>query len=126
MDPEQKELEYVKLWMQQSQLFWSRLQSAALLHTGILAGWYTIKNNHPRLGIGLLALGFAISFFLLFIMRRDGQYMDSIRNRAPNAFPWTGADAPNGRLCGMIIVGLLMLCELTLIFKPCIKSILNA
>jgi len=35
-----EKLEYVKLWMQQSQLFWSRLQTATALHTGILVGWY--------------------------------------------------------------------------------------
>ena len=120
------EIEYLKLWMEQSKLFWSRLQSAAVLHTAVLAGWYTLGPTHPRLRCALLFLGLILSVFLLAIMVRDARYLDSLRGKVGALhFPYTGSDNPKGRDCGYIIVGILMVAEVALMFRSRILDLLR-
>ena len=109
------QIEYARLWMQQSQLFWSRLQTAALLHSGVLVGWYKLRDAEPILNRGLLALGIFLSVFVVAIMVRDSQYMDKMKKLAGNTFPKTGKGAHYGRVCGFIIVLTFPVLELLLL-----------
>jgi hypothetical protein len=110
-------LEYVKLWMQQSQLFWSRLQTVAALHTGVLLGWYKSRSE-VLLKMGILTVGMILSVLVFIVMLRDGFYMDRFAKLA-NA---SGEDlCPKiggrwiGRVCGLLFVGILMFAELGLL-----------
>jgi len=109
-------IEYVKIWMQQSQLFWSRLQTISALQTGILVGWYKLAND-PCLRIGILLMGIILSALILFIMRRDTKYMKKMEELAKNEFPTANdcKDAPTGRQCGYAIVAVLILADLILL-----------
>jgi uncharacterized membrane protein len=115
---ESLKIEYVKLWMEQSRLFWSRLQSVTALHTGVLAGWYIIKKDNNEwlwLAPFLLALGILLSAFILVIMCRDGQYMNAMRDKAGvDIFPHPNCRCPVGRVCGITMVLLLMAVEAVL------------
>jgi hypothetical protein len=113
------EIEYARMWMQQSQLFWSRLQTAAILHSGVLAAWYKLPEDSV-LKTGVLCLGIFLSVFIIAIMVRDSQYMKEMRRRAGKSFPDTGKDAPHGRTCGYIIVSVFPIIELLILLlrKP--------
>jgi hypothetical protein len=114
-------IEYVKLWMQQSQLFWSRLQTAALLHSGVLVGWHSLPSTECVMKRGMLFLGIFLSVFLIAIMVRDGQYMEKLKALAGTDFPETGKAAPKGRMCGYIIVTTFPVIELflLLVYENC-------
>jgi small-conductance mechanosensitive channel len=71
MDSEHKELEYVKLWMEQSKLFWSRLQIAITIHSGGLVGWYYLHEKNIWMGSMWLLIVVTLSYCLREIMHRD-------------------------------------------------------
>lgn len=73
MDSEQKEIEYLKLWMEQSKLFWSRLQIAITIHSGGLVGWYYLYGKNVLLGSIWLLIVVTLSFCLRQIMCRDSE-----------------------------------------------------
>lgn len=125
MNEKEIEFEYLKLWQTHSRMLWSRLQTAALLHSGILVSWYTLhKDGRIRLAAGVLVFGVILSSFILAIMVRDTHYVDVLKNRAGAAFPTTNKSL-SGRLCAYLIVGTLMMAEIILFFYPCIKKCLN-
>ena len=111
-----QKIEYAKLWMTQSQLFWSRLQTAALLHSAVLAGWYGAK-DHPRMRMALLGLGIILSCLLMMLMGRDAHYMEEMRKRADETFPDPEKHHIPGRKCGFAIVIILTLAEVVLLAR---------
>lgn len=109
-------IEYVKLWQVHSNLLWSRLQTVALLHTGVLVGWYNLqKESRWTLANLVLVFGLIVSVFVIAIMVRDSQYLDVLRRLSGDAFPTTNKSAPSGRGCGYLIVITLMVGELLLL-----------
>lgn len=126
-DPTPK-IEYVKLWMQQSQLFWSRLQTTSVLHSGVLIGWYKLETDDKSdLKSMILLLGIWLSIFLIAIMYRDSQYMEAMKAKAkgfsmtnPNelkedAFPHLNKNSLSGRACGYFIVATFPVVEIFLL-----------
>jgi len=111
-------IEYVKLWMEQSRLYWSRLQTATALHTGVLVGWYYLQRDKdsPALALFLLCAGILLSILILVIMWRDTRYMDAMRKKAgEDVFPYPKCRLPIGGCCGALIIIFIMLAELCLL-----------
>ena len=96
----------------------SRLQTAALLQSGVFTAWYALKPKADLIPVknGLLLTGFLVSVFIISIMVRDGQYMEVLKSRAGVIFPYTGKDAPKGRGCGLFIVVILAAADIALFF----------
>ncbi len=111
--PPKNDKDYVEHWMRQSELFWSRLQSATVLHSGVLIGWYQIKSKEVFLRAGILFFGIIISGFLIAIMARDADYMKRFRDICGIYFPH--CEKGNGRACAYWIIGILMGIELVLL-----------
>ncbi|MDO8609357.1 MAG: hypothetical protein Q7R95_02325 [bacterium] len=111
-------IEYVNLWMQQSQLFWSRLQTATALHTGILVVWFYLSKDEDWSWLSpfLLGLGIVLSSLILIIMWRDGKYMDAMKDKAgKEVFPHPKCKCPIGRFCAAIMLVILMVVEVCLL-----------
>lgn len=125
MDPEHKELEYVKLWMEQSKLFWSRLQSLAAIQTGSYVAWWTVLDSEKNQGISFFIpiLGVSLTGLIMAIMDRDAAYMETLKNDARESFPHTRRESGTGRLCGKFIGWTLLSSNLILFWLS--KIILN-
>lgn len=85
------ELEYVKLWMEQSKLFWSRLQTAAAIQTGTFVGFYKISTS-DKVGIHflnypLLTLAIGLLVLIIRIMMKDAEYSDALARSSGFSFP---------------------------------------
>lgn len=115
-------MEYLNLWMQQSQLFWSRLQTATALHTAVLTGWYFIKPEEKILKISLLGIGIVISGLILRIMIRDSQYMEAMKEKSKDDLHWPPQSCFGGRRCGYLLVIVFIIIEFTLIIKTICES----
>lgn len=107
------QIEYLKLWNEQSKLFWSRLQTATVLHSGVLAGWYKLRQDNSSLQFFLLLIGSIVTMAILIIMYRDDQYMDKLRDLAGEYFPKVDS-TKLGRRCGYFIVGSIAFVELVI------------
>ena len=83
--------EAVKFWREQSNLMWSRIQTAAVVEAGGLTGWYYLFFKETSFGfwVSLLILGFSgiLLLILSVLMRRDAQYMDHCGKIAGNKLP---------------------------------------
>ncbi len=129
--PDPNPIEYLRAWSAHCQLFWSRLQTAAILHSGVLVGWYKLPENQPILKICILSLGVLLSIFVTAIMVRDAQYLTTLQKKCGDAFPLTGHDHPKGRMCGFILVSIfpiieLILLGLTLLLPETLSKILGS
>jgi len=117
-------MEYVKVWMQQSALFWSRLQWVALLQTGVFTAWFNLRQLQGEpdviyLVVGILGIGGLLSLLLHRIMVRDAAYMEAMRQRAGlKVFPEPDPEesVPNGQKCAHSIVWALIAADVALIF----------
>ena len=121
--PPVNDKDYVEHWMRQSELFWSRLQSATVLHSGVLIAWYQIHPSDKLLRLGVLLVGIIISLFLIGIMRRDAVYLDKIKDICGFCFPDCGKGL--ARLYAYLIVWTLIAVEIILIgviVLPCLTS----
>lgn len=108
-DQPQGDFRYVDLWERRVQLFWSRLQTAAAIQTGVMVGWYFLiqerKLEHSILAALLCIFGFLLLFQIHKIMKKDGDYIDAITKRAGDAFPsFIGSEGKEGRIAGLNIV----------------------
>ncbi len=85
--------EAVKFWREQSNLMWSRIQTAAVVEAGGLTGWYHLffKNTHFGFFSSLAVLGLSGLLLLVIsvLMKRDAQYMDRCGEIAGNKLPRT-------------------------------------
>lgn len=72
--------------MDQSKLFWSRLQTLSVLNGAIFAGWWTTK-EYEIISVGIIFLGFALNLSLGMIMKRDATYMEKLKSCAGDMFP---------------------------------------
>jgi len=118
------QMEYVKLWKDHSGMFWSRLQTAALIHSGVLVAWYTSgRDGHTHLPYYILVLGILLGCCLLAAMIRDAQYMDVLRQRSGHTFPSTHKKRPAGRWSGYLIVVLPLLAEVLLLASPVLRPV---
>ncbi len=103
--------------MEQSKLFWSRLQTIAAIQTGVLVGWYKLPTDEQILKKGILILGLILSLLIAFIMRRDRKYMEKMHERAKPEFPEPDdcPDAPKGRDCAYAMLVVMMIADLILL-----------
>lgn len=110
--------EYANLWMAQSNLFWGRLQTATAIHTAVLGVWYFLNKEEENIFLAksVLFIGFFLSLALLFIMRRDVQYMRQFKNDSNGAI-WCSDTFLNGPRCAIFMMCLLMGVELFLFFS---------
>ncbi len=118
-------IEYVKLWMEQGKLYWSRLQTATALHTGVLVGWYFLQKDMPcsKLAPSLLVLGIWLSSLILLIMLGDARYWYALRDKAgEDVFPYPKCTRwPIGGVCGALIIFSLMVAEICLLVCGCLR-----
>lgn len=110
------EMEYVKLWMQQSTLFWGRLQTAALIQTGMLAAWYQLSSQDKfrDLQFGILVVGGVLSVVLQIILVRDAQFMKRMASLAGSAFPAVKSCPGLGQACGFGLIWALIVTDVML------------
>ena len=118
------QIEYLKLWMEQSKLYWSRLQTSAAIETGILLAWWQIKDakEHAWLNIPLLILGSVLHCCILAILERDGAYVDVLREYSNRAFPVTKRAEGCGRTCAQMMIWILIIGNIYLLFMPFLMS----
>ena len=69
----------ITLWINQSNLLWSRLQTASAIEAGSLAAAYNILPSHKCWSVALLIAASLLLFGVLLLMMRDVQYLDAIR-----------------------------------------------
>ncbi|MFA5197848.1 MAG: hypothetical protein WC437_05525 [Patescibacteria group bacterium] len=112
----QSSIEYAKLWLEQSKLMWGRIQIAYLLHAGVFAAWYATRHEANILS-NLIAWGSAaFSILLLFVMFRDGDFLERIRTTANNPALKVGEVFWSGKFCGGVAIGLLIISDCILGF----------
>ena len=113
--------EAVKFWREQSNLMWSRIQTAAVVEAGGLTGWYHLFFKDTPFGFcsSLVMLGFSgiLLLVLSVLMRRDAQYMDRCGEIAGNKLPRTTQKPLFGWNGRTLAIGIpLVLGELNIIF----------
>jgi len=75
----------LQLWMHQSNLFWSRIQTAIAIQGAIIGAWYLLfKDNGPLKPLSHFVLlgGVSLSIGLILIMSRDKEYLDKFSTSA--------------------------------------------
>ena len=108
---------FSRLWSNQVNLFWSRIQTASAIEAGTLGGAYSLwKSQHPIFVLLLLVLAIWLLVLVWLMMTRDIDYQDAFRKLAKiDLVP----GLPKGRWVGYISVwtliivnGFLFLCVL--------------
>lgn len=117
-NPKDKPLDPLKvqLWIHQSGLLWSRLQTISAIQVGALAGWWFLRDKELWLSNGLLVAAVALIGLVWGLMERDIKYMDAfgatIRQEVPEA-------SLSGRGIGRVLLGVLILVNLILLASSC-------
>lgn len=70
------ETNYAELWREQSKLLWSRLQTALILNSAILAGWWKVRSD-IYYGNLILVFGIVVSVLLGLIFLRDREVLNN-------------------------------------------------
>ena len=70
----------VKLWINHTNLLWSRLQTASVIEGGALAAAYQIQCQHKYWASALLIVAALLIFGVLLLLARDAQYIDAINS----------------------------------------------
>ena len=113
----------VALWKFQSQLMWSRTQTAAIIEAGTLAGWYKLfEEKHLLIAQFLLGFGAIIIIGILILMKRDSQFLDRIRDENEQEIPRPSDPIFGlaGRRVAFILLYFIAICNLILIlFTGC-------
>jgi len=87
-----------KLFFEQNNLLFSRIQTAYLIEAGTLAGYYVLMDRgYGGLAAGLIVLSVILLLLLLGILQRDAQILKKMRDegwlplgRAPRWFGFSG------------------------------------
>jgi hypothetical protein len=89
------------LWMNHSNLLWSRLQTASVIEGGALTAAYAIHDLHKYWAALLLIVAMLLLLAVLFLMMRDTQYMDAFKNAKddPSIIPTPPTDKPIWDAC---------------------------
>lgn len=107
-----QQMQYVTLWAQQSQLFWSRQQTLSLIHTGLIGAWYLARDEWYH--VFAPVFGVILSIPLAVIMYRDTQYMSALEVKAGCCFPNVGKPNYSARSAAMCILGVLVFSQILL------------
>ncbi len=86
MTDDQKHFEYLKLWSEQSKLFWSRLQTLTAFNVAVFAGWWSAKEI-KNIAIGILVMGLIFNLSILVTILRDADYMEKLKKCSWSVFP---------------------------------------
>ena len=70
-----KSSDRVSLWIHQSNLLWSRLQTISAIQVGTFAGWYFLREKEPCLSNSLLILTTILLVLFVPIFYRDIYYL---------------------------------------------------
>lgn len=109
----------VSFWQAQSNLMWSRVQTASVIEAGTLAGWYKVwGDKHLGLALAVLLLGVGLLVVVSLLMHRDSQYMDACERVASNRIPKPSSPflGLSGRCIAVGLPLLLAICNLVLAF----------
>lgn len=121
----QGDFRYVDLWERRIQLFWSRLQTATAIQTGVMIAWYFLiqerKFEHSVASLALIVFGIILHWKILVIMQKDSEYIDAMTKKAGDCFPsYFGSNNKEGRGAGRSIIryciGFLVILGLTSIY----------
>jgi hypothetical protein len=110
----------LSFWRAQSELMWSRVQTASVIEAGTLAGWYKVLGDkHLVLAPAILGLGALLLVVVSLLMRRDSQYMDACETVAPNRIPEPNSAflGLSGRKLAFALPLLLGICNLILVWR---------
>jgi len=106
-----RDTNHIQLWIHQSNLLWSRLQTVSAIQVGAFTGWYFLKENDPCLAFLLVGLAFFLTLLVVGIVNRDVAYLDafgeSIRRQVPKS--WI-----SGRGCAYGVLLLLLTSDIIL------------
>jgi hypothetical protein len=81
---DQKELPYLELWMRQSELFWSRIQTGITLHgAGLTGAFLVLSEGYHELAILINISASLLSIVLIRIMKRDADLMATFAANLP-------------------------------------------
>jgi hypothetical protein len=110
-------IEYLRMWAHQSELMWSRLQAAYLVHGSMLVAWFFLRTLHFHyfLQIGALFVGVALGYCLVKITKRDSKYMHLYSKAAGDLFKHTDKPKPIGKKLIISMLWILVLTEAALI-----------
>jgi hypothetical protein len=105
----------VQIWIHQSNLLWSRLQTITAIQVGAFTGWYFLREKNLCMANGLLGLAILLIICVGFLMYRDTRYMDHfgstiLPSSIRNAFP-------RGRDVGYFLLGVLALSNVILLLS---------
>lgn len=103
----------VLLWIHQSNLLWSRLQTISAIQVGVFTGWYFLRGSELWLANCLLGFAIALLILFIFVMRRDIQYMDGFGATIIDALP--SKPVLRGRVSAYILLSVLGLANLLLL-----------
>ncbi len=105
----------VQLWIHQSGLLWSRLQTVSAIQVGAFTGWYFLRGIEVGLSTLLMALALLLTLFMSGIVCRDIAYLDAFGSSIK-------AQVPKGRIsgrgCAYALLVLLLLSNLILALSP--------
>ncbi len=103
--------DWMAAWNNQNNLFWSRLQTAALIVTGAFTAYYNLEDEEA--GLAVLCFSGTLTLLLFWIVVRDIVYLNKIQKRLStnNDFdPPTGAKfIYSGRLFACLIMAALFI-----------------
>ena len=103
------------LWIHQSNLLWSRLQTISAIQVGAFTGWYFLREKNICMANGLLGLAIILIICVGFLMYRDARYMDHFGS---TILPESIRNAyPRGRDVGYFLLGVLALSNLILLLS---------
>jgi len=84
-----KQDQIVSLWINHTNLLWSRLQTASAIEAGVLAAAYQIHDLHKYWASILLIVAVLLLIGVLLLMTRDVQHLDAFKKSSDdgNAIP---------------------------------------
>jgi hypothetical protein len=104
----------LNIWIEQSKLLWSRLQTASVIEGATLAGWYQVRTVGllPQI---VLVFGTLLLFILALIMRRDVAYLCAAKRKAGDLLPCPPeCCGMSGRRLALLAISLLIIGNLLL------------
>lgn len=108
--------EFLRAWLQQSALFWSRLQTLTVISAATFASWFALFcRGHHLLARATLFLALIVVFIIGAVMLRDRQFMEFFKSKCPELLVSELKPVVHGQLLAGILIIMLLLALLTLL-----------